>query len=412
MLMSEDHKPKLSDKELLNYAIENGIIDVDTIERKIEMAEHQKYIEKHSSTIWQSTDGKYYTYLPDMKSKDGRMLIKRNSRESLEDFIVNYYKIDEGEPYTEDVFYEWINSKLRYGEIKKQSYDRYIKDYNRFFKNKRIGEIRIKYVTENMLEDFIKTSIHDYELTAKAWSGLRILINGIFKYAKKKGYTNISITNFMGDIDLSKSMFKRNKKNPKTQVFNNYELQKVVEFIETREPSLLNYGILLMFQTGVRVGELSALQWSDVNGCVLTVNKTEVRYKDENNHYIYPVEEDKTEEGEREIILTEGALRTLKCIKRLNPFGEYIFYRDGRRIRSHSFNEKIKKICEQLNIEKRSTHKARKTYATKLLNANVDESIITKQMGHTDIMTTKEFYYFDNNLQNEAQKKLENAINF
>lgn len=57
-------------------------------------------------------------------------------------------------------------------------------------------------------------------------------------------------------------------------------------------------------------------------------------------------------------------------------------------------------------------HKIRKTYATNLLNAGVDEKIIQKQMGHTDISTTKGFYYYNNRNVDEARAILTEATNF
>ena len=57
----------LTDKEMLKFAVENGMIDIDTIQKQIEMNERKKYLEMHKSKIWQSTDGKWYTFLPDLK---------------------------------------------------------------------------------------------------------------------------------------------------------------------------------------------------------------------------------------------------------------------------------------------------------------------------------------------------------
>lgn len=50
-------------------------------------------------------------------------------------------------------------------------------------------------------------------------------------------------------------------------------------------------------------------------------------------------------------------------------------------------------ICDRIGIGERSIHKARKTYATKLIDGNVPESVIKTQMGHTDIRTTLDHYY-------------------
>ena len=58
----------------------------------------------------------------------------------------------------------------------------------------------------------------------------------------------------------------------------------------------------------------------------------------------------------------------------------------------------------------RSMHKIRKTYATKLINNNVDEKIIMRQMGHTDISTTKQYYYFNDKSDDDARLQIQNAL--
>ena len=159
---------ELSDKELLNFAIENGIIDVSDIQQKIEMNERNRYIENHNYSIWQSKDGKFYTYLPDEKYSRGKRLIKRTTEQALNDAIVQFYKERENEPYIEDVFDEWLDRKLKYGEIEKQTADRYKTDFIKYIKNSHIAQIKFRYITEDDLEDFIRTTIKEKQLTSKA----------------------------------------------------------------------------------------------------------------------------------------------------------------------------------------------------------------------------------------------------
>ena len=121
----------LSEKDALNYALENGMIDMDTIREKIEMNERKRYLEEHKYEKWQGKDGKFYTYLPDEQSKSGRKLLKRTTEKSLDDAIVEFYKESEKKVYCSDVFSMWIDEKLKYGEIKKQSYDKYTNDFHR-----------------------------------------------------------------------------------------------------------------------------------------------------------------------------------------------------------------------------------------------------------------------------------------
>jgi len=144
---------------------------------------------------------------------------------------------------------------------------------------------------------------------------------------------------------------------------------------------------------------------------VLHVNKTEVRYRGADNKYVFEVRESaKTDAGNRKVILGTDALETIKAIKKLNPFGEYMFMKNGERIKEKAFTVKLTKICRYIGIKERSMHKARKTYATKLLNGKVDERIIIKQLGHTDITCTKNYYYYNNKDMEEAREQIEKAI--
>ena len=375
------------------------------------MNERKKYLEEHKYEKWQGKDGKFYTYLPDEQSKSGRRLLKRTTENTLDDAIVGFYKEQREEPYIRDIFDMWIESKLEYGEIQKQTYDRYSTDYDRYISGSVLENVKFRFITEDLLEDFIKSTIHGMKLTSKAWSGLRTLINGIFKYGKRKGYTNLSITNFMGDLDLSSRAFTKHHVDDGMKVFTHEEELRIAEYIRSEKPSLLNYGVLLAFQTGMRCGEMSALKWSDVNGNQISVSKTEIRYKD-NGKYVFEVRNfPKSDAGFRDIIITKETVNLLEEIRSFYDItNEYIFFKDGKRMRGKSFCDKLYHICDALGIPRRSIHKARMTYGTKLIDACVPDSVITSQMGHEDIKTTKTYYYYNNKSREEAERIIERAL--
>lgn len=138
-----------------------------------------------------------------------------------------------------------------------------------------------------------------------------------------------------------------------------------------------------------------------------------MRYRDSEGNYVYEVRESpKTEAGNRDIILNSETQKTLKQIRRMNPFGEYMFVRNGTRIKEKAFSVKIVKICQYAGIKERSMHKVRKTYATKLINGGVDESLVIKQRGHTSIDCTKNYYYFNNKSDEGAARQIEAAISY
>lgn len=391
----------------MKYLIDHGIIDLSRIQEQIAMDKRNELLKKHPYKIWQGKNGKWYTYLPN--AEKGRVLKKRSSRAELEKDIIGYLK--KMEVITFDIlFHEWIDTKLEYGDIKKQTYDRYEADYIRFFPGSDISKKDFRQITEMDLEHFIKTSIHDQELTRKSYSGLRLIIMGTFKYAIKHGYTKISISQFFGDLDLSKRIFRQKNIDKGKEIFTSKEMALLEDFVYGSPPSIINYGILLTFQTGLRVGELSALRHADVSDNILNVSKTEVRYLDGNGNYVYDVQDTaKTAAGNRDVILNSKAMGLVKKIQELNPGGEYLFMKDGERIKEKTFGHRLGVICKKVGIEKRSMHKARKTCATNMINKGVDESLVISQLGHTDIKCTKGYYYFDNTTFDEAQKQIEDA---
>lgn len=402
-----------SKNEILQFALENGMIDESTIQEKMIMNERRKFLEMHENEIWQGSDGKWRTYLPD--EEKGRKLLKRTSEEKINNAIIEFYKKRETEPTIEYVFNAWVNKKIEYGEIKKQTYDRYHTDFDRFFVNnekfKNFSKRKIKYINEDDIEDFIKTTIAHMKLTYKAYCGMRILINGIFKYAKKQKWSILSITHCMGDIEISHNSFKKNLKSKETEVYQEEEAKRLTQYLTTQRNNLRCQGLLLIFETGLRIGELCGLKPEDVGKKRVRVRRTEVKVKDENGKWMLIVEEyTKTDAGYRDIIITEKAEETLKHIMQSRENGEFLFTERDRRTRSNRFREKLQYVCRQLGIDYKSNHKIRKTYGTTLIDGNVDDSIVAEQMGHADVTTTKEYYYYSNKAEDKRQQQIERAI--
>lgn len=400
----------ISEIEMLRYAADSGMIDVTAIATAIHMKKREEYLQKHDAKIWQSNKGRWYTYL---KAEDGRRQITASSLKELEDKIVNHYKEIENDPVLDAVFYEWLTDRLKFNEISKGTYDRYVNDYKRFFDDSDISKTKIKQITEDDLDDFIREKITEMELSQKAYSNLRTIIRGMFKYAKRRKYTEINISAFFQDIDLSKRMFKRVKKDPESQVFSETEIPRLIEWLD-EHPRVSNYGVILALQTGLRTGELAALKYSDIQDNVLHVQRQEIKYKGEfKGEVIHEiVDYCKTDMGDRYIYLTDSAIATIKKIRLLNPFGEYLLTENGKRIQTNTYNDRLRLACKNLGIPVRTMHKLRKTYGTTLIDNGVDESLIMQQMGHKDISTTRKYYYFANKDNESNIRQIKNAINY
>lgn len=395
---------------LLRQAVESGIIDITTIENQIEEMQRKEFLAMHDQTIWKAEDGRYKTYL---NGKNGRRLITSNSEKGLQDKIVSHYKEQVESPTLDDVFNEWHNERLKYNEISKGTYDKYVNDYKRFFGDSKIKNHKIKHISEDELDLFIRATISGKELTQKAYANFRTIVRGIFKYAKRKKYTDMSISTFFQDLDLSKRMFRKVKVDPKSQVFQESEIPMLIDWLN-KNPRVSNFGIILALQTGVRTGELAALKFSDVEGNMLHVQRQEIKYKSkEQGKLVHEIVDNcKTDAGDRFIYLTDSALMTIQKIRFMNPQGEYMMTENGKRVNTNVFNGRLKLACDKLGIPPRTMHKLRKTYGTTLIDNGVDESLIMAQMGHKDISTTRKYYYYANKDKDTERQQIENAINY
>lgn len=380
------------------------MIDLSSIQAEAENMERKKLLSCHKNNIWQGKNGKWYTYL------DGR-LVKRVTEQQLEDFLVEHYRYLLESPTFGIVFHEWAEKKLGYGEIQKQTYDNYLTEYRCLIEGTPFSEKRIRDITEPILEDFIKQTIKEHQLTVKRWGNLRIILSGTIKYAKKQGFSDISMRVFLDELELSSKIFHYKPIVDSEQVFTKEEIRKIKDYVWSREPSIVELGVLLGIETGMRRGEIAALMKQDVGENVLYVRRTEIKYKDENGKTAYTIRDrTKGRDGQREVILTEEAKKILRRAKNLNPFSPYVFGKDGTWVKGHSFTKRIQDICKMVGIKSRAMHKLRKTYATNLLNAHVDDKIVEKQMGHTEILTTKKYYYFDNRQFEENKKIIQTAL--
>ena len=92
--------------------------------------------------------------------------------------------------------------------------------------------------------------------------------------------------------------------------------------------------------------------------------------------------------------------------------GEYLFMKNGKRMRSNKFRYRLEATCKKLNIPYLPNHKIQKTYGTALCDSDVGDAMIADQMGHVDASTTKKIYYIDRTENEEKKKRIEAALSW
>ncbi|MBD5487295.1 MAG: site-specific integrase [Lachnospiraceae bacterium] len=365
------------------------MINLSYVQEQIEMNRRKELLKKHPYKIWEGKDGKWYTYLPD--EKKGRILKKKITQEGIEDEVIAYWRSELENPTISEVFHEWNDRRLELKQISSAAYLRYKQVFNRHYHN--FGDEKIKTVVAEEFQEFLEEEAAK-ELTAKAFSLLKTVTRGLLKRAKRRKLISFNVEELLQELDTSEMNFKKVIKEDYEEVFSNEEMPVMIDYLKNNLDAK-NIGILLMFATGIRVGELVALKHDVFDGNTFKVRRTETRFLGENGRYVYDVKEfPKSEAGVRTVIIPKDYEWLCVKIKMLNPFGEYIFTdKNGKRLTTNCIRRRQERNCAKLGIYKKSPHKIRKTYGSILLDHNIDNRMIMEQMGHTDISCTENHYH-------------------
>lgn len=328
----------------MRFIINNGMVNISDVQNGIEAMKREEVFKKHPYKIWEGKDGKWYTYLPD---GEGRKLKKRTTQKAIENDVIEYWKAKQENPTIEEVFHEWNDRRLELKKISQSSHLRFKQIFNRHYKD--FGKKKIKSVVSQDIEEFLEEQIAQYELSAKAFSNLKTITKGFLKRAKKRNLIDMNVEELFQEMDTSESNFSKRIKEDCEEVFSEEELPKILSYL-TENPDLKNLGILLMFLTGIRVGELVTLKHSDFDGNTFKIRRTETKYVDENGKYVYGVKDfPKSEAGVRTVIIPKSYSWVTNKLRLVNPFGEFIFVEVGdRRLTTNCMRRRMERVCDKL----------------------------------------------------------------
>ena len=315
-----------------------------------------------------------------------------------------------------DSYIEWIDSlkKTNLKEVTilrhEQRYKKYIEKSNWIDMN--LGELRL-----SNLEDWANSLIKDFPgLTAQEWGNIRSILRGVIHLALVKGYVS---ENLVERIRLTSRTLSKKKSNARKKVF---LLDEEFIILEECKQDFKNTGsyvpLAIQFNLfmGLRVGELLALKWSDINCNKIHIQRQYEKSIDSEGNYCYKVVEyTKTarsgleDSSDRVIPIPEKAWDVLNTIKEVSK-SEYIFYQNNKLITTSMLNHRLYKYQNKRGITPlKSSHALRRTYASKLNDYGFNVKTIQSLLGHRNVETTYE-YIFDLEEKDSLLSKLNNTF--
>ncbi len=152
------------------------------------------------------------------------------------------------------------------------------------------------------------------------------------------------------------------------------------------------FAIMLMIETGLRVGEVLALRWQDVqlSRKRINVRNTVVRLANKKKSFVQ--DSVKSESSRRTIPLTAEAIKILES-QFARKRNEGVFTNDdGERLSYEALRYQTRTACKEAGIEFRGEHVFRHTFATNCYHKGIDVKILSRLLGHADVNITYNLY--------------------
>lgn len=372
-------------RELVRY----DSFEIDDSMLEILMAtktERVKKMHPFAITPPQNEAGRWQTYYKDASGK--RKCIKAsNEKELLEKLVVIYYSDLYIDNLTfHELFLEWLDYKRNITNSI-NTIKRHEQHYRKYFEPSQLHSQKISQINSLLLEKECNRIVRDFNLSRKEWTNAKTILLGMFEYAVRQKYLN---ENPMRDMRILVKYRQVVKKTGRSQTYNTEELSDLntyleQQFSETNDPVFL--AVKINFLLGLRVGELVALKWSDIEENSLHVIREEIRDQVSGTYEV--VEHTKTHQ-DRFVALIPKAHEILE---RIEPQSEFIFSRGNIRITSRQIAYVLEKYAQRRGIRTKSSHKIRKTYASNLATKGVPLDAVRELLGHNDLETTLGYIY-------------------
>lgn len=279
---------------------------------------------------------------------------------------------------------EWLEKWLDYyvrPYAKERTYQKYKSQVDLHIIPK-IGDSDMTDLSAVGLQEFV-VSLSGKGLSANSVNGVITVLKSSLKRAEM---LNLVEKQYTACIQRPKSREKQ------VECFSKTEQRKIEAYIfEKNKPKML--GIVLCLYTGLRIGELMALEWSDIDlqkGMIKIFKSCHDTWQ--NGEYVKVIDAPKTQSSERIIPLPKQLVAYLKAWKK-QTVGDYVIggeRRHGAPVRS--YQKTFERVLSRLDIPHKGFHSLRHTFATRALECGMDVKTLSELLGHKNPTVTLKRY--------------------
>lgn len=245
-------------------------------------------------------------------------------------------------------------------------------------------------VTEKDVQDFVLHKLNG-GLSQKTIKDMLIVLRMILKFGAKKNYC------VYAPIDV---IFPTDRERQELEVLSIANQKKIMRFVEDNF-TFRNLGIFICLSTGIRIGEICALTWDDIdieNG-VIHIRKTIQRiYVKENGikKTELLIDTPKTATSMRDIPMIKDLYEILKPLKKVVNNDYFVLTNEATPTEPRTYRNYYKKLLDKLGIPPIKFHGLRHSFATRCIESKCDYKTVSVILGHSNISTTLNLYVHPN----------------
>ena len=252
-----------------------------------------------------------------------------------------------------------------------------------------LGEYDLEELTPLLIQQFITQKLESGNL--KTGKGLSAnSVNGIIAVIQG----SIETAHLMGLVDHYEMKKIRRPRITERQVdcFSKIEQKKIEQAVLADRRDKMK-GIILCLYTGLRIGELLALEWSDFNFVKneLRINKTCHDGKDKDGKLSRITNSPKTETSGRIIPIPVQIMPMLKELKK-RSLSQYVIANGVKPISIRSYQRSFELLLKKLKIQHHGFHALRHTFATRAIENGMDVKSLSEILGHKSPAITLKRY--------------------
>ncbi|MCX0360382.1 site-specific integrase [Clostridium perfringens] len=378
-------------------------------------------------TIYKMSNGKFRGQLTIGYNENGtpkrKSFIGKTKKEVSDKMKAFYVDNNRGLLPTDDKitlsqwFYTWLFT-YRIHDLKPSSFERYEGLYRNYIESSSLGKIKLMDLRTHHIQAYYNSLVSEEGKSPSTIKTINKCLKSCLNQALKEGYV---AKNYCTIITLPKD-----SESPKDtiNVFTLKEQQRFMKECINNKNGML---YILALGTGLRLGEILALRWTDINlkEKYININKalksTYIIDNKGNREFTVIEQPPKTKNSIRTVPLNNNLIdlllehRKKQMIERDSNIDIYfdnnlVFSTpQGNYLSESNVRKSFKRVLKKCNLNDFRFHDLRHTFATRLFENGIPPKTVQSLLGHSNISTTLNIY---THVMKDTKDKAIDKLNF